>query len=102
VDEEGTAPTHYSGHNSDSDKSEAALPATDVDSTGFGATRPTTTTSSGHVKYQGALLIAGIGIVGLFVVKRSRETIVQVTNLFSLTTTFEEEVELKVIPFFRR
>jgi hypothetical protein len=101
VDEEGTAPTHYSGHNSDSDKFEAELPATDVDSTGFGATRPTTTTSSGHVKYQGALLIAGIGIVGLLVVKRSRETIVQVTKIFSLTTTIKKEVELKVFPFYR-
>lgn len=99
MDEEGTAPTHYSGHNSDSDKFEAELPATDVDSTGFGATRPTTTTSSGYVKYQGALLIAGIGIVGLFVVKRSRETIVQVTKIFSLTTTLKKKLNWKFFPF---
>jgi len=105
MDEEGSVPTKFPGDHkphSGSEKEYAAdVPPVpnDIDSTGFVTTHPTTTTSNGSVKYQGALLIAGIGIVGLFVVKRSRDTIVQgVQKLSGGQSSHGNYSHLPVIP----
>ncbi|KAG2174335.1 hypothetical protein INT43_004358 [Umbelopsis isabellina] len=44
---------------------------------GYDYTQYGSTYGSSHVQYQGAILIAAVGVVGLFMVKRSRETIIQ-------------------------
>ncbi|KAI8575495.1 hypothetical protein K450DRAFT_261467 [Umbelopsis ramanniana AG] len=78
LDKEEVVPTKYTGTSDmEDDKASEANTAddNDADSTGFGTTK--TIPPTGYVKYQGALLIAGVGIVGLLVVKRSRDTIVQ-------------------------
>lgn len=81
MDKEEVVPTKYTGTTDmeDFESGKGSEAADDNDSTDYGTTKATPPTGSGHVKYQGALLIAGVGIVGLLVVKRSRDTIVQVT-----------------------
>lgn len=83
MDKEEVVPTKHTGtiDMEDSKSGKESEAANDNDSTYYGTTKATPPTGSGHVKYQGALLITGVGIVGLLVVKRSRDTIVQVTIL---------------------